>query len=207
MYKKWTHFLLLTCLSLILLLCGCSESEPVLELTENTLELQVYGKYDLNQLVVSEERPFTFQSSDPAVATVTERGFLIAATDGTTDILITSADGKSATCHVTITPILPAKIALSDTKLSLPVQGTARLSVTFTPQNTTERTLTYISDNEAVAIVDANGNITAIASGTATITALTANERSATCIVTVKEPLPPWEKEPQSFAPPQKTVD
>lgn len=48
-----------------------------------------------------------------------------------------------------------------------------------------DKTLTWSSDNEAVATVSADGTITPVAMGTATITATTAQGQSDTCIITV----------------------
>ena len=59
----------------------------------------------------------------------------------------------------------------------------------MTPDNATDQTVTWSSDNEAVATVDADGKVTAVALGTANITA-TANDGSgvtATCVVTVNK--------------------
>ena len=54
------------------------------------------------------------------------------------------------------------------------------------PANTTD-TLTWYSSNEAVATVDASGEITTLAAGTATITVTTNNGKTATLDVTVFE--------------------
>lgn len=59
----------------------------------------------------------------------------------------------------------------------------------MTPDDATDQTVTWSSDNEAVATVDADGKVTAVALGTANITA-TANDGSgvtATCVVTVNK--------------------
>lgn len=77
-------------------------------------------------------------------------------------------------------------ITLDQTTVTLKVGATAQLTATVTPSNLTNKTVTYTSDNTGVATVDTNGQITAVAAGTATITA-TINDVSATCTVTVEE--------------------
>lgn len=52
------------------------------------------------------------------------------------------------------------------------------------PENADERSVAWKSDATSVAATDSNGKVTAVAAGTATITA-TVGGKSATCFVTV----------------------
>ena len=64
------------------------------------------------------------------------------------------------------------------------------LTATVYPNNATNKSVTWSSNNNSVANVNSNGKVTAKSAGTATITC-TANDGSgvkATCIVTVSEP-------------------
>ena len=83
-------------------------------------------------------------------------------------------------------------ITLNKTATEINVGQTETLSVTaVTPDNATDKTVTWSSDKESVATVDADGKVTAVAAGTANITA-TANGGSgvtATCAVTVTIPV------------------
>ena len=76
-------------------------------------------------------------------------------------------------------------VALDKTSAELQVGKTLTLTATVTPDNATDKTVTWTSSNAAVAAVDANGVVTAKAEGTATITA-TSGGKTATCTVTVK---------------------
>lgn len=78
---------------------------------------------------------------------------------------------------------VPAEsVALSETTLALTEGGSATLTATATPENTTDK-LSWTSSNEAAATVD-NGTVTAVAAGTATITAICGSAK-AECTVTV----------------------
>jgi uncharacterized protein YjdB len=81
-------------------------------------------------------------------------------------------------------------ITLNKTATTITAGQTETLSVSsVTPDDATDQTVTWSSDNEAVATVDADGKVTAVALGTANITA-TANDGSgvtATCAVTVNK--------------------
>ncbi len=74
-------------------------------------------------------------------------------------------------------------VSLSQTALSLEVGNTATLTATVNPDNATDKTVAWISSNTSVAIV-LNGVVSAIGTGTATITAI-AGDKYATCTVTV----------------------
>ena len=76
-------------------------------------------------------------------------------------------------------------IALDQTTLELEQYKSAKLTATLTPVDATT-TVTWTSSNEAVATVSSKGVISALTTGTTTITA-TAGELTATCAITVKE--------------------
>mgnify|MGYP003294177118 FL=1 len=72
---------------------------------------------------------------------------------------------------------------MSATPLITDVVATA----TVAPADATDKSVTWTSDNDAVATV-ADGVVTAVAEGTATITVTTVDgEFTATCVVTVTE--------------------
>ena len=68
---------------------------------------------------------------------------------------------------------------------------TVKLTGTVSPNEATNKTLSWSSSNTAVATVDTNGLVTAVSEGSATITAKTqdGSNVSATCEVTVLNPL------------------
>lgn len=97
-------------------------------------------------------------------------------------------DGMGALVDLidTNAPQLPegtGSIKLSKDTLALTVGGSETLTTTTQPESTT---VTFSSDNTSVATVTpTTGKITAVAAGSATITAKTKEGETATCIVTV----------------------
>ena len=83
--------------------------------------------------------------------------------------------------------ILSTSIALNQTTATLKASETITLVATVLPENATDKSVEWISSNEAVAVVNENGVVTAIAVGEAIITATTTDgsNRTATCKVTV----------------------
>lgn len=108
------------------------------------------------------------------------------------------SNGKAlATCPITVAAerVPVTGITLNKTSLEITVGRNERVTATLSPQNPTEKIITWESSDPNVATV-AGGSIHAVKAGTATITA-TANETdknaagnrySATCQVTVKAP-------------------
>lgn len=133
------------------------------------------------------DKTVTWISSNVAVATVSNTGVVTAIAGGTTEI-IASVGGKSAKCIVTVKSAIieVASITLSETSLSLEEGQTTTLTATVLPTNATDKTITWASSNATVAVVSANGIVTAVKEGTATITA-SAGSKSTTCTVTVKK--------------------
>lgn len=139
-------------------------------------------------------KDLVWASSDAAVATV-EAGNITAVGVGTATITATATDasGANASCVVTVTPdiILVSAIELSDAYLSLTKTDVYTLTAIVTPEDATDISVIWESSDESVATVDVDGNVTALLSGVAIITA-TANDESgvsASCEVTVNDPV------------------
>lgn len=99
----------------------------------------------------------------------------------TGNVTITVANAKTPAVVVHV-----ESVSLDKTELQLAVGENATLSAAITPENATDKNVTWSSDNETVATVDANGVVTAAAPGSATITVTTADGgKTATCAVTV----------------------
>ena len=94
---------------------------------------------------------------------------------------------KSLTVSIPAATVAVTSVTLDVTELALEVPETATLTATVAPEEATDKTVVWTSDNEAVATV-ADGVVTAVAEGTATITVTTVDGGfTATCIVTVTE--------------------
>ena len=140
----------------------------------------------------------TWESSNTSVATVDATGEVTAIGAGTATITVTTEDGnKTATCAVTVTAatVSVTGVTLSQNEAHLyynRTPNTLTLTATVAPDNATDKTVTWTSSNPSVATVE-NGVVTAVACGTAVITATAADGSgaSASCTVTVSSYLPP----------------
>ena len=84
-------------------------------------------------------------------------------------------------------PTSVTDITLSATSLRLPVGSTQTVTATVRPARATDRSVTWVSSNPAVATVSADGLVTAVAFGSCTITCTAADGSgvSVTCTVRV----------------------
>lgn len=142
------------------------------------------------------DKTIKWKSSDESVVTVSQEKtnsgevVVVTATDkgGTATITATAWNGTKASCKITVPIHLEGIVLPAETSL---LRGkTTVLDVTYNPENTTdEKSVTWTSDNDAVATVDAvTGKITAVKEGTANITAAAVNTNlTATTKVTVQE--------------------
>jgi uncharacterized protein (TIGR02145 family) len=129
-----------------------------------------------------------WSSNNSAVATVTD-GVVTAIAAGTATITVTTADGsKAATCTITVS-VPVTGVTLSQTTATVNVGSKLTLTATVQPSTATNKTVSWKSSKTTVATV-ANGVVTAVAAGTATITVTTADgSKTATCAITVRVPV------------------
>ena len=128
----------------------------------------------------------TIQSgNDEPLVLDEENGVIIVPAGGSvngTEWLAGGTVAKNGTQKVNV-----ESIALNENTLTLYTNRdpkTAALTATVSPDNATDKTVTWISADEKIATVE-NGVVTAVGNGTTTITAQT-GEKTATCVVTVR---------------------
>ena len=131
----------------------------------------------------------SFTSSDPSVATVDFYGKVTAVGAGTATITATTNYWTTATCQVNVNPTLATSISLNQNTMNLSVGSSQNLTATVLPATASNKTVTWTSSDESIATVDANGKVTGIATGLATITATTSDgsNLSASCSVNVTQ--------------------
>jgi len=134
-------------------------------------------------------QPVTWASSDSTIATINGSGLATAVAAGTATITATSG-GVTGAAALTVTATTPASVAsvvVSPTSTSLFVGNTLQLAAALKDAggNTlTGRTVTWASSTPAVATVNSSGLVTAVAAGSAMMTA-TSEGVKGTATVTV----------------------
>lgn len=182
----------------LLALCATScwpQDIPVASLTLSETSLTLTEGEDANLSVTvvpadATDKTIVWSTSNANVATVND-GHVHAVAPGNATIYVKTADGLvSASCSVTVNRLVVhvTSIAIDKTSLELNVGDEETLTATVAPANADDKSVIWSSDNTGVATV-ANGKVTAVGAGEATITAK-ANDGgfTATCTVTVTAP-------------------
>lgn len=184
--------LLAACMLLSFAACGGSKAEVTdVTLDRASLTLNVGEEEQLTYTVLPAEaagEKADWLSSAPAVATVSG-GKVKGVAEGTALVRVT-VGGVSATCTVTVVDpdhvsVAATGVLLNKATLSLTVGESEKLTATVQPENATDKTVSWSTSAAGVASVSADGTVTATGGGTAVITARTANNFSANCVVTV----------------------
>ena len=146
--------------------------------TTKTLDLNGTKEFTLTATITpsnaNKENTLTWTSSKPDVATVTQDGKVTAIAKGTTTITVKTANGKTATCTVTVTKslvknIVDIKYSTKDTTSNnVTVTITSNIKLKFKPGWTLSDDGYQISreytqnTKEQITVEDINGNTTTV---------------------------------------------
>ena len=173
------------------------EEIPVEEITLNTqnVTLEIGETSTLEATIIPDNatnKNVTWTSENENIASV-DNGVVTAIGEGETTITVATEDGeKTAKCVVTVIEPGPEEIHVEKVELnlqdiSLEIGETATLVAVITPNDATNKNVTWTSEDENIASVN-NGVVTAIGPGETTITVTTEDgQKTATCKITVTE--------------------
>ncbi|MFY0607610.1 MAG: Ig-like domain-containing protein [Cyclobacteriaceae bacterium] len=122
----------------------------------------------------------TWSSDQASVATVDQTGLVSAVAEGTATITVTTDEKDdngqpfTATCVVTVDDDFVLKVGSIEIKpatLELGVGAKEQLEAVVSPAEAENKAVNWVSENAAIATVDASGMVTAVALGSTTITA------------------------------------
>lgn len=153
--------------------CPVTVNQPLKAIKMDDIALETNGHtsetvaYTLEPADTTED-DVILSVADESVAKL-EGNKLVAVSDGTTKITATSGIVKTS-AKVTVTTKVE-QITLNKTEGTLTVGNSVTVTATVTPDNATNATVNWTSSDETVATVDSNGKVTAVAAGSATITA------------------------------------
>lgn len=128
----------------------------------------------------------SFRSQDETIATVDDKGNVKGVKAGTVDILITTdVPTVNGTCKVTVEEGKTELTGIAIEPLSVEIGKTKQIKYTLQPEGATAN-VTFKSQDETIATVDAQGNVTGVKAGTVKIEVTTdVADVKGTCDVTV----------------------
>lgn len=140
-------------------------------------EYQFIATISPSNVVQPEARTLTWSSSNSSVAMVTDTGYLYAISPGTARITVTTANGKKATCRVTVKKRPAARVTIVNPYECFQVGGTYDLDAVVTPDDATNKSVKWsLADRNSrkrAKINSSTGELYCMKAGTVKITATT----------------------------------
>lgn len=162
-----------------------SPSSATIDLSAENKSVQLKATISPNTTNIKNK--ITWTSTNNNIATVDSNGLVRGYANGTVTITATTANGKSTKATITV-QTSPTTIFLDKTNIvfDMSKNRTAQLTVRYNPSTSNvNKGITWTSSNNSVATVDGSGRVTAKGNGNATITAKTANGKTAQCQIQV----------------------
>ncbi len=164
-----------------------------LSLSNKELSLTIGESHSISTVITpadAKNPTLVWSSTAPETVSV-NNGVITAHNVGVATITATTTDGSNitASCVVTVNPVLTENIVLSSESLDVEEGEQFTLTASVVPDNATNKSVVWSSTNADVAHVDAQGNVSAKAAGNAKITATAADGSgvSASCEVNVRK--------------------
>ncbi len=130
----------------------------------------------------------TVTSSDSSILSIDSNFVVTAAGVGTAKIYVTTEDNVNTTYTITVSERPVAGVQVIPEDATMETGDTLGLSAVVTPDDATDKSVTWSSSDTDVAMVETDGEVTAVGAGEATITAASGSF-SDTCAVTVLQPV------------------
>lgn len=165
-------------------------------LSQTSINLREDDVYKLTAAIIpndASDKRLTWHSSNDCVASVDSMGNVTAKSQGSTIITVFANDGGtvSASCEVIVDKekVYVSDIILDPLSVSLNEGDSFILSAVVLPEHATDKSITWSSDDDNVAIVDKEGKVTAINEGVCLIKATAFDDIavSSSCKVSVKK--------------------
>jgi len=181
--------------------CTVTVTSLVIPVTGITLNHTSYSIEEGNQFQLTAtvlpadatNKNVLWSSGDESAVLVSSTGLVNAMEPGVVTITATTEDGGlTATCVVTVTekPIAVTGVTVSPESLSLIPGETGIIAANVLPENATNKSVAWSSNNTGVAEVNQKGEVTALAPGHAKISVFTQDGNfEAVCSVTVLVPV------------------
>src|SRR5690606_31196829 len=170
------------------------EVTPILaesiSLNTNEITLTISNEQQLIATVLpleTTDKTVTWNSLEPLIATVDNTGKVTAHAEGQTTIVATTTNGLVAECiiHVDLLIIPVDEVIVSEESLSLFSNETGSLTATVLPEDASNKTIVWSSEDVGIATVSQSGVITPSGIGTTRIIATASNGKADTCFVNI----------------------
>lgn len=183
--RRWLYQILFLLLAAMLAAPVSVSAATKIRLSKSAVAVSKGRSYTLK--VSGTQRKVSWSSSNKSVATVSQTGKVTARKKGTA-VITARVSGKSLRCRITVKQPVTG-IKLNQKSIAISKGKTYTLKAVVSPTNATNRAVSWKTSNKKVVTVNAKGQIKAIGSGTATVTATArdGSKRKASCKIVVKK--------------------
>ncbi len=182
---------------IVSLFATCSKDETSvpevvqsISLSETTLSLRIDETHQFKIQHTPSHLPspkYIWQTDKNDILSVNDMGEIKALSIGEAVVTVTTVDKTlSSKCNVTIAPVLTEKISFNESEIEMQLGESLKLEFTILPDNTTDKSVVWKSEDESIASIDQQGNIKAISVGETTVKVSTSNALESICKVIVK---------------------
>lgn len=136
----------------------------------------------------AENKEVTWTSEDPNIVVIDNSGVATGISNGITTLVCRTVEGGyKASCKVTVKTAAES-IVLNYRTNSIYTSQSFTLKATIFPETTTDKAVTWSSEDKSIATVNKNGKVTGVGKGTTVINCTTADGAiTASCTVTVNK--------------------
>lgn len=202
MKHKLLFFAMTTVLGGMLIVTNSCKKEKIefidvteIRLDKENITMPVGSTYRLTATILPEnatDKTLVWKSDDESVAIVDKDGLVIAVKGGF-ETIISAATPKGdvkAICKVTVEKKVVPVSGITIDKESLQMK-VYHLAATVSPEDATDKSVVWKSEDESIATVDQEGLVTAVKGGSKTMITATSGDFSASCAVTIEEEVIP----------------
>ena len=146
-----------------------------IELDDYIVNLDTDSTYKIGASVVpstADSTTLLYESENPDIATVDAMGVITPVASGSTSIRVYAPD-RAVYNYITVNVtenVIPESISAEKEEMVLSIGSSERITIDFTPDTATKRSLTFESSDDSVASVDERGVVSALKEGNAQIT-------------------------------------
>ena len=137
----------------------------------------------------AEDRSLSWVSTNENICTVTQTGAVTGMNPGEAAVMVFSGSGQTARCGVTV--VSPVNgISLDKSSVSMIQGASEQLNAAVSPDDASNKNVSWVSSNTSVCTVSSSGKITAAGAGQAVVSVMTQEGGYfAECAVTVTIPV------------------
>lgn len=164
-----------------------------ISLDKSKVTLDIGEQVKLNLTIYPSDvahKAYTYSTSDNRVAGIDINGVITAKADGTALITVTTDNGKTAQCNVTVRKPELTSVSINPNNLKLSMNDVYTLAASNNINSDSVKYSWSSSNTDCIKIISCNNrtiSVKAFGCGTATVTVKTQNNLTATCRITVSK--------------------